>query len=432
MSFTQDLAHSWQLWRAPGSVENVNININRNEIGSGSSIPRYKPNLYSYDSSSLSKTVFNRIATDAAMVPLSHSRVESTNQTHEPIKSGLQDCLSIEANIDQSAFQFMHDAIYSMLDDGIIAIVPIETDVKPNETGAFDIHSMRVGIITQYFPQHVEVQVYNEKSGNPELVVLPKRSVGIVENPFYEIINTANSTLTRLKRKMALLDKMDEEIASGAFNMIIQLPYDTKSSARKQQAQLRRTELENQLHAPENKYGIGYIGATEKVIQLNRPIDNDLQEQVKYLREEFYNQLGMTENIFNGTADESEMNNYYGRAIDPILKTITTEMTRKFLTKTARTQGQIITYNRDIFKLVPVSTIAEIADTFTRNEILTPNEVRSIVGFRSAKDPKADELVNRNIAQVNQIDDVAVEDGYEDIDPAFDMNLIDEERINSN
>lgn len=393
-----DLIHSWRLFRASNFT--AEINIDRTTVGSGSSVPRHKPSSNSFDSSSLSRVVFNRIATDAAMIPITHTRIKDGKWDSESIKSNLQNCLSLEANIDQTSFQLFHTLWYSTMEEGVVALVPTESDNEPNDEGAFDVYSLRVGKITQWFPKHVEIELYNENNGNYQRIVMAKATVAIVENPFYEIVNSPNSTLNRLKRKMALLDRKDEEVSSGKFNMLIQLPYEIKGEARTQQANLRKAELNDQLKNSE--YGVAYTGASEKVIQLNRPIDNDLAEQVKYLREEFYNQLGLTENIFNGTAGEAEMNNYFARSIEPLLTTGVLEIKRKFLTKTARTQGQDIIYNRDVFKLVSVSTLAEIADKFTRNEIFSANEFRGFMGVKASSDPKADELRNSNIAANNQ------------------------------
>lgn len=386
-------------WKLLG-VRRDEFKRNQN-VGGGSTNPRHRNTTYSFNTSSLSKVVFNRIATDAAMVSLNHVKTDPKNDTQDVISGELQDRFSLEANIDQNAYQFFHDLIYSLMDEGVVAVVPIETsgDILDSQ-GAYEIYSMRTAKILEWFPKHVRIRVYDDFDGEHKDVTVPKTSVAIIENPFYEVLNASNSTLERLKRKMMALDKLDDEIMSGKFNLIFQLPFDTSSPIRKNKAKDKVKELEEQLK--DNKYGVAYTGATDKVIQLNRPIDNDLADQVKWLQEEFFNQLGLTVNIFNGTASEAEMNNYYARAIDPIMTAIVQEFRRKFLTRTARTQGQSITYNRDIFKLIPVSVLAEIADKMSRNEILTPNELRNIMGFRSAKDPKANELTNRNIASKNQ------------------------------
>ncbi len=387
---------SWKLFKDAWSPRpEINYNLN-----AGSSHPRHRAVSYKYNTSNLSKTVFNRIATDAAMVSINHVKTDGT--TTDVVKdSKLQYCLSVEANIDQTAFQFLHDVIYSCMDEGVVAIVPTEANWEPNDTGAFDIYAMRVGRILEWFPAHVRVRLYNDVTGEEEDFTLSKRQVAIIENPFYEVVNSSSSSLERLKRKMRALDSLDEDVLSNKFNLIFQLPYEVRGALRTEKARTRVKDIEDQLK--NNQYGIAYTGTNEKVIQLNRPIDNDLVEQVQYLREEFFNQLGLTDNIFNGTASEAEMNNYYARAIDPFLTVIIQEFRRKFLTQTARTKGHDIAYNRDLFKLIPVSTLAEIADKMSRNEILSPNEIRGVMGFRSSSDPKANELLNRNIALNNQL-----------------------------
>lgn len=389
------LKNSWRLYTTPG-LRNFDFNI-----GMGNTSPAHRVRGYGYNTSSLSKVVFNRIATDAAMVSINHVKMDSDDETLDIVKSTLQDCFTIEANIDQSAFQFFHDLFYSCMDEGVVAVVPTSANWEPNNTGAYDIYEMRVGKIIEWFPAHVRVRLYNDVSGEEEDFTLPKRQTAIIENPFYEIVNSSSSTLQRLKAKMKALDSIDEDLISNKFNLIFQLPYEVRGKVRTANAKERVEAIQDQLK-DNNQYGIAYTGLNEKVIQLNRPIDNDLADQVEYLRTEFFNQLGMTDNIFNGTASEAEMNNYYARAIDPFMTSVVQEFKRKFLTKTARTNGQDIIYNRDMFKLIPVSTLAEIADKMSRNEILSPNELRVVMGFRSSKDPKANELSNRNIATRNQ------------------------------
>lgn len=389
------LKNSWRLYTTPG-LRNFDFNI-----GMGNTSPSHRVRGYGYNTSSLSKVVFNRIATDAAMVSINHVKMDSDDETLDIVKSTLQDCFTIEANIDQSAFQFFHDLFYSCMDEGVVAVVPTSANWEPNNTGAYEIYEMRVGKIIEWFPAHVRVRLYNDVSGEEEDFTLPKRQTAIIENPFYEIVNSSSSTLQRLKAKMKALDSIDEDLISNKFNLIFQLPYEVRGKVRTANAKERVEAIQDQLK-DNNQYGIAYTGLNEKVIQLNRPIDNDLADQVEYLRTEFFNQLGMTDNIFNGTASEAEMNNYYARAIDPFMTSVVQEFKRKFLTKTARTNGQDIIYNRDMFKLIPVSTLAEIADKMSRNEILSPNELRVVMGFRSSKDPKANELSNRNIATRNQ------------------------------
>lgn len=399
MGIMDSISHSFKTLRIANQLARKGDDWN---IGSGYGRPSHKNTMHPVDTSSLSKVVFNRIATDAAMIPILHVKTNSANQTEKVIDSELQKRFSIEANIDQSAFQFFHELVYSMCDEEAIAVVPTETRKKlsMDSPGVFDIYSWRIGRITQWYPKHVEVDLYNEDKGVNERVRLPKNAVAILENPFGEVLNRQNGTLSRLKRKMALLDLRDEEISAGKLNMFIQLPYALKGKTRREQAEARRAELEKSLK--DNAYGVAYVGNDEKITQLNHPIDNDLADQVKYLRNEFYSQLGLTENIFNGTANELEMNNYYTRAIEPVLTPIVQEFKRKFLTKTARSQGQDIIYLRDPFKLIPAEQLANIADTFTRNSIASPNEIRKIVGLLRSHDPQADELYNRNIADVNQ------------------------------
>lgn len=382
-----------------GKNRNIQQNFNR---GSGSTVNRHKiTNSGGVYASSLSRVVFNRIATDAAMIPFYHIRADVTANTESIMKSKLQERLSLEANIDQSAYQFFHELVYNMCDEDAIAVVPTETTTRLKEDGgSFDIDAMRIGRITQWYPKDVEVELYNDDTGNPERIVVPKATTAILENPFGEVLDRKNGTLQRLKRKMALLDLRDEEISSGRLNMLIQLPYSIKGKVRREQATERKNQLEEQLK--DNAYGIAYTGVDEKVTPLNNPIDNDLADQVKYLRIEFFNQLGLTENIFNGTASELELNNYFSRAIEPILTAIKQEFKRKFLSKTGRSQGQDIIFIRDPFKLIAAENLADITDTFLRNAVATPNEMRSKVGLMKHPDKTADELYNRNIADVNQ------------------------------
>lgn len=313
------------------------------------------------------------------------------------IDSDLNKCLTLDANIDQTGRAFLQDAVMSMLDEGCVALVPVETDVDPNDTDSYKIFSIRTGKIVEWRPQHVKVRVYDERTGRKEDITLSKSSVAIVENPLYAVINEPNSTMQRLIRKLSLLDVTDEQTASGKLDLIIQLPYIIKTEARRQQAEQRRKDIEMQLAG--SKYGIAYTDGTEHITQLNRSVENNLMKQVEYLTSMLYSQLGITQTILDGTADEKTMLNYYTRTIEPIVSAIVDEMKRKFLTKTARTQRQSIEFFRDPFKLVPVNNIAEIVDKFTRNEIMTSNEIRQIVGMKPSDDPKADELINSNISQ---------------------------------
>ena len=349
---------------------------------------------------SIVTTVYNRIAVDVAAVNLLHARVDSNNRYKEPMKTYLNECLTLEANKDQASRPFIQDVVMSMFDEGCVAVVPVDTDIDLRNSNTFDIISMRTGKILEWYPDHVRVRLYNDRTGRKEELVLPKSKVAIIENPFYSIMNEPNSTAQRLIRKLALLDNIDEEIGSGKLNMIIQLPYVVKTEARRQQAENRRNDIERQL--TESKFGIAYTDGTEKIIQIGRPLDNNILDQVKYLQEQFYNQLGLSPSIFNGTADEATMLNYYNNTLEPILAAIIGEFKRKFLTKTARTQGQSIIYIREPFRLVPVSQLADIADKFTRNEILSTNEIRPIVGYKPVDDPAADELRNKNISQSSE------------------------------
>lgn len=348
---------------------------------------------------SIVSSIYNRIAIDCAQIDIKNVRLDENDQFIEVVKSSLNDCLTLSANKDQTGRAFVQDAVMTMLDEGCIAIVPIDTTLNPN-TSSFDILSMRVGRITQWYPDHVKVSLYNDQNGRREEVLMRKSAVAIVENPLYSVMNEPNSTLQRLIRKLNLLDVVDEQSGSGKLDMIIQLPYVIKNEARRQQAELRRKDIELQLE--NSKYGIAYTDGTEKITQLNRSIDNQLLDQVEYLTKMLYNQLGMTEDVFAGNADEKTMLNYYNRTIEPILSAITIEMKRKFLTKTARTQGQSIEFYRDPFKLVPVNQLAEIADKFTRNAIVTSNEFRAVIGFKPSSDPMADELVNSNLYPTEQ------------------------------
>ena len=371
--------------------------------------PTYMPDLgvsYSYrpdrprltrgNERSIVTSVYNRIALDVAAIDILHCKLDDNNRFVSVIPSKLNNCLSLDSNIDQTGRAFKQDIVMSMLDEGCVAIVPTVTTFNPEVTGSFDIETMRTGKILEWYPAHVKVRVYNEKTGNKEDIILPKNSVSIIENPLYAVINESNSTMQRLIRKLSLLDVTDEQTASGKLDLIIQLPYVIKTEARRQQAEARRKDIEMQLAS--SKYGIAYADGTERITQLNRSVENNLMKQVEYLTNLLFSQLGITQTILDGTADEKTMLNYYSRTIEPIVSAIVDEMNRKFLTKTARTQKQKILFFRDPFKLVPVNDIAEIADKFTRNEILTSNEIRQIVGFKPSKDPKADLLINSNLS----------------------------------
>lgn len=357
---------------------------------------------------SIVTSIYNRIAIDAAAIDIKHVRLDDNERYLETINSGLNNCLTIEANIDQTGKSFLQDVYMSMIDEGCVAIVPIDTSLNPNVTNSYDILSMRTGKILEWRPDSVKVRLYNDRTGKREELWLPKRSVAIIENPLYSIINEKNSTMQRLIRKLNLLDAIDEQSSSGKLDLIIQLPYIVKTDARRKQAENRRKEIEDQLIS--SKYGIAYTDGTERITQLNRPVENNLMKQIEYLTSMLYSQLGITQTVLDGTADDKTMLNYYNRTIEPFVSAVVDEMKRKFLTKTARSQLQSIVYFRDPFGLVPVNDIAEIADKFTRNEIMTSNEIRQIVGMKPSDDPKADRLVNSNISQP-----VESQDEYNDL-----------------
>ena len=378
-------------------------------IGSGYSIRPDRPRLSRGNERSIVTSIFNRIAIDVASIDIKHCRLDDNGRFIEEIDSGLNNCLGLEANIDQTGRAFIQDIVMSMLDEGCVAIVPVDTTLNPKITNSYDILSMRTGKIIDWYPAHVKVRVYNDKTGEKEDIILPKKQVGILENPLYAVVNEPNSNMQRLIRKLSLLDVTDEQTASGKLDLIIQLPYAVKSDLRKRQADDRVKAIEDQLAT--NKYGIAYIDGTEKVTQLNRSVENNLLKQIEYLTGMAFSQIGITQSILDGSADEKTMLNYYNRIIDPIISVIVDEMKRKFLTKTARSQQQSILYFRDPFKLVPVNDIAEIADKFTRNEIMTSNEIRQIVGMKPSDDPKADELRNSNISQSKE-EDSTMNDPY--------------------
>ena len=391
------LKHSWNAF-----VNNRSPTNYYNDIGYSYS---YRPDRVRFtggNERSIVTSVYNRIALDVSSIDIKHVRLDENGSFISVIDSGLNNCLTLEANIDQTGRALKQDIVMSMMDEGCIAIVPVDTTVNPTETGpgAYDILSMRTGKILEWYPSHVKVRVYNDRTGNKEDIIVPKKTVAIVENPLYAVMNEPNSTMQRLIRKLNLLDFIDEQSGSGKLDLIIQLPYIIKTEARREQAEKRRKDIENQLAG--SKYGIAYIDGTEKVTQLNRPIENNLMKQIEYLTNMLYSQLGITQSVLDGTADEQTMLNYNNRTIEPIVSAIVDEMKRKFLSKTARSQLQSILFFRDPFKLVPVNNIAEIADKFTRNEILTSNEIRQIIGIKPSNDPKADQLINSNISQSKQ------------------------------
>lgn len=346
---------------------------------------------------SIITSVYNRIAIDVSSITIQHVRLDENNRFMEVINSDLNSCLTLNANIDQTGRSFIQDIVISMFDEGCVAIVPVDTTDDPENTGSYDIQSMRTGKIIEWYPRHVKIQVYNDRIGQKQDIIMPKSAVAIVENPLYAIMNEPNSTVQRLIRKLNLLDAVDEQNSSGKLDLIIQLPYVVKTEARRQQAEKRRKDIEDQLYG--SKYGIAYTDGTERITQLNRPVENNLLKQIEYLTNTAYSQLGITTSILDGTADAKTMLNYNNRSIEPIISSIVDAMKRTFLTKTARSQRQSIMFFRDPFRLVPVSDLAEIADKFTRNEIMTSNEIRQIVGMKPSNDPKADELRNKNLSE---------------------------------
>lgn len=375
---------------------------------------------------SIITAIYNRIAIDVAQIDIKHVRLDGNDRYIETMESGLNNILSVEANIDQTGREFVRDIVMSMCDEGAVALVPVDTTLNPNVTGSYDIETMRVGKILQWYPKHVRLSVYNDNTGKHQEIIMPKSIVAIIENPLYSVMNEPNSILQRLIRKLNLLDVIDEQSGSGKLDLIIQLPYVIKSQSRKEQAEARRKDIEMQLAG--SKYGIAYTDGTERITQLNRPAENNLMNQIDFLWNMLYSQLGMTKEIFDGTADEKATLNYYNRTIEPFLSTIVESMRRTFLTKTARTQGQSIMFFRDPFKLVPIDNIAEIADKFTRNEIMTSNEIRQIVGMKPSTDPKADELVNSNLNQQTDMMPYGeepteeYEEGYEEEVPEEDYS----------
>ena len=389
MGITDRLQHAWNAF--------VN-NENRSRYYDRGHISSYKPDRVRFtrgNERSIVTSVYNRLALDASSMSIKHVRLDDNGRFTEEVNSGLQYCLNIEANIDQTGRAFLQDVVMSMLDEGCVAIVPVDTTINPMLSGSYEINTMRTAKILEWYPAHVRVRLYNDRKGIHEELILPKANVAIIENPLYAVINEPNSTMQRLIRKLNLLDVVDEQTSSGKLDLIIQLPYVIKSDARRKQAEERRKDIEMQLSG--SKYGIAYTDGTERITQLNRPAENNLMNQVQYLTDMLYSQLGLTQSILDGSADDKTMLNYYNRTIEPILAAIVDEIKRKFLTKTARAQKQTIMYFRDPFKLVPVNDIAEIADKFTRNEIMTSNEIRQIVGMKPSKDPDADELRNKNL-----------------------------------
>ena len=398
MGIRDRLQHAWNAF-----VYNNNNYVDPQNLGG---LSTFKPDRVHFSRGverSIVTSVYNRLALDVSSIAIKHVRLDENGRFKEEVDSGLQNCLNVEANIDQTGRAFLQDVVMSMLDEGCVAIVPVDTTIDPAKSGSYEINTMRTGKILEWYPAHVRVRVYNDRKGIHEELVLPKSSVAIIENPLYAVINEQNSTMQRLIRKLNLLDVVDEQTSSGKLDLIIQLPYVIKTDARRKQAEERRKDIEMQLSG--SKYGIAYTDGTERITQLNRPAENNLMKQVEYLTSMLYSQLGLTQSIMDGSADDKTMLNYYNRTVEPILAAITDEIKRKFLTKTARAQKQTVMYFRDPFKLTPVVDLAEIADKFTRNEIMTSNEIRQIVGMKPATDPSADELRNKNLNQSNEVID---------------------------
>jgi hypothetical protein len=405
MNIGSRLKHAW------------NAFLNRDPPGS-----RYYGGGYSYrpdrmrfsrgSERTIINAIYNRIALDAASITINHVKLDENNRFDSIIDSGLNYCLNTEANADQTGRGLIQDIVMTFLEEGVAAVVPEKTNFDPRYSNSYEIYSMRVGVPVEWYPNHVRVRMFNELTGQKEEITFPKKMVALIENPFYAVMNAPNSTMQQLVRKLALLDVVDEQAGSGKLDMIIQLPYVIKSQARRDQAEQRRAEIEKQLSG--SKYGIAYTDGTERIVQLNRSLENNILKSIEYLTNMVYSQLGVTQEILNGTADEKTMNNYMNRIIEPVISAIADEFKRKFLTKTARTQGQSIMFFRDPFRLAPVSMIAEMADKFTRNEIMTPNEFRQVIGMKPSKDPKSDQLANRNIASADEGMPIQGEETYAD------------------
>ena len=385
------IKHAWGLFT---NTNNKNPTVKPD--GSSYTISPTRPRFTRGNERTIVTSVYNRIAIDASTMDVMHVRLDDEGRFKEPIKSNLNNCLTVEANIDQTSRSFMLDIVISLLDEGCVAVVPVKTTLNPNNTESYDIEELRTGRIMEWFPKHVLVRLYNDETGMYQDVTLPKSQVAIIENPLYTIMNEPNSTMQRLIHKLSLLDIIDEESSSGKMDLIIQLPYIIKNDTKRSQAEERRKQIEDQLRG--SRYGVAYIDGTEKVTQLNRSVENNILKQVEYLTNLLYSQLGLTQTIMDGTADENAMNNYYNRTVEPVVSAIVDEFHRKFLTKTARTQGQAIMFFRDPFKLMSVTNIADTADKFTRNELLSSNEFRQIIGRKPSTDPKADMLLNKNIS----------------------------------
>lgn len=406
LTFGSRLKHAWDIFRS-GSVNAASPFRNSHwdgyrtyNVGLGSTVRQDRVRLTPSTEKSIVASLYNKISVDVAAIPIKHIKTDKNGRYKETLKTGLNECLTVQANIDQTGRELIQDVVLSAFDEGYVAIVPVETDISLTNNGSFDILSLRTGKILEWYPRDVRISVYDDRDGDRKEIVLPKEKVAIIQNPFYSVMNERNSTLKRLIRKLNLLDLLDESNNSSRFNMILQLPYTIKSEARKKQAADRLTELENQLSG--STYGIAYVDGTEKITQLNRTIESDLVQQVENLTNQLYSQIGITKTVFDGTADEKTMLNYQNSTLEPVLSTICDEMTRKYLTKTARTQGQKVKFFRDPFRLVPIDNIADMADKFTRNEIVSSNEFRTVLGLEPVDDARADELRNKNLNQSNE------------------------------
>lgn len=425
MGFLDRLAHAWNAFK---QIEEPNTYRAPNYFNLGYSTTQRPDRMYfsKGNERSIITAVYNRIAIDCAAVKIQHVKMDEKDRYSETVDSKLNTCLNLEANKDQTGRAFIQDLIQSMFDEGCVAAVPIDTSVNPS-LGSYDIESMRVGKITQWYPDDVQIEVYNDRIGQRQTIMMPKKLVAIIENPLYSIMNAPNSTLQRLIRKLNILDAIDEQSGSGKLDLIIQLPYIVKTETRRQQAEQRRKDIEEQLSG--SKYGIAYTDGTEKITQLNRGVDNNILNQITYLTSMLFSQLGITEEVLNGTANESTMNNYLKRTVEPIVAAVVDEFKRKFLTKTARTQKQTIMYFLDPFKLIPISNLAEFGDKFTRNEILSSNEIRQLIGFKPVKDPMADELRNKNI-NVKDNQKFATTNNSEVVNQITNKNLEEENNQN--
>lgn len=417
--FTDRLKHAWNAFMSRDPTSNYKNSI----YPYGGYANAIRPDRIRFtrgNEKTIVTSIYNRIAIDAAAISIEHARLDQNGRFTGAMDTGLNNCLSLEANVDQTGRAFIQDVVMSMFDEGVVAIVPVDTTINPVNSNSYDVKTLRTGQVLEWFPKHIKVRVYNENNGRKEDLILPKSMVAIIENPFYATMNEPNSMLQRLKHKLALLDSIDEQTSSGKLDLIIQLPYVIKTDARRKQAEQRRRDIEMQLSG--SKYGIAYTDGTERITQLNRSVENNLLKQIEYLTDVVYSQLGVTKSVFDGTADEKTMLNYYNRTLEPILSAITDELKRKFLTKTARSQGQSIVFFRDAFRLVPVNDLAELVDKFTRNEVLTSNEFRQILGFKPSDDPRADELRNKNLNVSPEQEQMTV-DG-EPIDGMTDMPLV--------